>query len=448
MNMLSDYAATLAQNHATSEALTQACLARIADPGGEGQRAFIKVYAESALANARASDTARKAGRVRSPLEGIPISIKDLFDIEGDVTRAGSIIEASAPRAQADAPAIARLRAAGAILIGRTNMTEFAYGGHGINQHYGTPANPWDRATGRIPGGSTSGGAVSVTDGMAAATIGTDTGGSVRIPAALCGITGFKPTQARVPLAGAFPLSPTRDSIGPLGVSARCCILLDQIMAGETVTDLTPLSLHGLKLGVPKTVLLDGLAPEVAAAFASTLTTLSNAGAIIAEFDFPVLAEEVEGSQRANFSAVEAYALHRERLNKHRDLFDQNVAKRLMLGASMLAADYFDLVQLRKHLIASANKATVPFDALVAPTLPIIAPTFAEMKTGDAHFFRVNGLLLRNPAPFNVLDRPCWSLPCHRAGEAPVGLMVIGETMQDKRLQQIGLAIEATLTRN
>lgn len=448
MKTLTDYAAALNQNATTSEALTQLCLARIADPAGEGQRAFIKVYAESALAAARASDAARKQGRVRSPLEGIPISIKDLFDIEGEVTRAGSLIEQNAPPATCDAPVMARLRAAGAILIGRTNMTEFAYGGHGINQHYGTPANPWDRATRRIPGGSTSGGAISVTDGMAAATIGSDTGGSVRIPAALCGIAGFKPTQARVPLTGVFPLSPTRDSVGPLGASAACCILLDQLMAGEPPVTLAPAQLKGLKLGVPKTILLDGLAPEVAAAFARALTTLSAAGAVITEFDFPVLTEELEGSRRANFSAVEAYALHRERLRKYRDLFDQNVSKRLMLGATMLAADYFDLVQLRKRLIVSANQATAPFDALLAPTLPIIAPTFDEMKTGDEHFFRVNGLLLRNPAPFNVLDRPCWSLPCHREGEAPVGLMVIGETLQDRRLQEIGLAIEAVLERD
>lgn len=448
MKTIHDFAALLAAGHTTSERITRDCLARIADPAGEGQRAFIKVDADTAIAAARASDAARNAGQVRSPLEGMPISIKDLFDIKDDITRAGSIIEENAAPAAVDAPAIARLRDAGAILIGRTNMTEFAYGGHGINQHYGTPANPWDRATGRIPGGSTSGGAVSVTDDMAVATIGSDTGGSVRIPAALCGIVGFKPTQARVPLAGAFPLSPTRDSIGPLGVSARCCILLDQLMAGEAITALQPAALRGLTLGVPKTVLLDDLASEVAAAFARALTTLSAAGARITEFDFPVLAEEVAGSRRANFSAVEAYALHRERLQKHRHLFDQNVAKRLMIGATMLAADYFELVQLRKKWIADADRATKPFDALIAPTLPIIAPTFAEMKTGDEHFFRVNALLLRNPAPFNVLDRPCWSLPCHREGDAPVGLMVIGETMQDRHLQEIGLAIEAALSRN
>jgi aspartyl-tRNA(Asn)/glutamyl-tRNA(Gln) amidotransferase subunit A len=280
---------------------------------------------------------------------------------------------------------------------------------------------------------------------MAAATIGSDTGGSVRIPSALCGITGFKPTQARVPLAGAFPLSFSRDSIGPLGNSVTCCAWLDAIMAGIAVE--TPLSfpLRGLRLGVPKTILLDDLAPEIAETFTRTLTTLSRAGAVIEEFDFPELLRERDGSKKANFSAVEAYALHRERLATHIEEFDPRVAKRLLLGAGINAADYVDLLHLRKELIASANVTTTRFDALLAPTAPIVAPTISEMESSDEIFLKVNGLLLRNCAPFNVLDRPCWSLPCHRHGDAPVGLMVIGETMGDRRLQAIGLAIEAAL---
>ncbi|MFN7220611.1 MAG: amidase family protein, partial [Burkholderiales bacterium] len=216
----------------TAQQVVATALERISDPAGEGARAFVRVNAAAAKREARAFDEQRVAGKSGGPLAGVTISIKDLFDVAGEVTTAGSIILRDSPPAQRDAPAIARLRAAGAIFVGRTNMTEFAYGGHGINAHYGTPLNPWDRSAKRVPGGSTSGGAVSVTDGMAVATIGSDTGGSVRIPAALCGLAGFKPTQARIPLEGAFPLSHSRDSIGPLAASARCCIVLDRIMAG------------------------------------------------------------------------------------------------------------------------------------------------------------------------------------------------------------------------
>ena len=452
MKTLAELSRDLATGKITSEQLVHECLEKITNPAGEGARAFIKVYADSARADARASDVARKSGRVASPLAGIPISIKDLFDMRGEVTRAGSILLQDAAPARADAPAIARLKAAGAILIGRTNMTEFAYGASGINQHYGTPKNPWDRAVGqgdgRIPGGSTSGGAVSVTDGMAAATVGSDTGGSVRIPAALCGITGFKPTQRRVPLAGAFPLSFTRDSIGPLGSSVECCAWLDAVMADTSIvtTGTQPLrGLHGLRLGVPRTVLLDNLDPQVADAFARALTTLSAAGASIEEFDFPELAREREGSTKANFSAVEAYALHRERLAAHGEQFDRRVRMRLLLGAEMKACDYVDLLALRRELIVSANQATARFDGLLAPTVPIVAPRFADMEASDDAFFRINAQLLRNCAPFNVLDRPCLSMPCHGIGDAPVGLMLVGETVGDANVLAIGQAIETAL---
>ncbi|MBL0122742.1 MAG: amidase [Betaproteobacteria bacterium] len=445
MKTLPELAHALATGKTNSEKLVHACLEKIADPAGEGRRAFTKIYADAAIAAARASDAARAAGQVASPLAGIPISIKDLFDIGGEVTRAGSIVLADAAPATVDATAIARLRAAGMILVGRTNMTEFAYGANGMNQHYGTPRNPWDRATGRIPGGSTSGGAVSVTDGMAAATIGSDTGGSVRIPSALCGITGFKPTQRRVPLAGAFPLSFTRDSIGPLGPSVACCAWLDAAMSNSALAIPAPVSLKGMRFGVPTTLLLDGLAPEVADTFSRALTSLSAAGAVVEEFAFPEMVRERDGNARANFSAVEAYALHRERLQAAGDKFDRRVYKRLMLGAEMKAADYIDLLQLRGALMESANRTTARFDALLVPTVPIIAPTLAEMESSDDQFFRVNGLLLRNCAPFNVLDRPCLSVPCHRAGTAPVGLMVVGETMGDARVLAIGQAIEAAI---
>lgn len=347
-----------------------------------------------------------------------------------------------------DAPAIARLRAAGAIIIGRCNMTEFAYGAHGTNKHYGTPLNAWGRAQRRIPGGSTSGGAVSVTDGMAAATIGSDTGGSVRIPAALTGIAGYKPTQARVPLTGAFPLSHTRDSIGPLGVSASCCALLDAAMAGAPIRVPEIPELRGLIFGVPTNILFDDLAREVERDIERALSALSARGAIIREFVFTELQDELDGSRVANFSGYEGYLLHRERLETDLARFDPWVSRRLLLGANIKEADYHALVALRAKLMASADTTTARFDALLAPTVPIIAPTMDELTVSENAFYRINTLLLRNTAPFNVLNRPAWSLPCHQQDVAPVGLMVVGETNGDAKLQRIGLAIEAALTEN
>jgi len=445
MKTLLELAQELKTGATTSAALVEQCLANIDDPAGEGARAFIEVYRVGARAAARAADKARARGEMVSPIAGIPISIKDLFDVAGEVTRAGSTILAHAPPAERDAPAIARLKAAGLILMGRTNMTEFAYGAHGTNSHYGTPLNAWDRASKRIPGGSTSGGAVSVTDRMAAATIGSDTGGSVRIPAALCGIVGYKPTQARVPLEGAFPLSHTRDSIGPLGASANCCVLLDRVMADEPVAARELASLRGLTFGVPTTILLDKLDKSVERAFESALTRISRAGATIREFVFQELQDEFDGSRLVNFSGYEAYQLHRERLETKLDELDPRVSKRLLLGARMKESDYRDLLLLRQKLMASANNTTAVFDALLAPSVPIVAPTMAALDASEDEFYRINSLILRNAAPFNALNRPAWSLPCHKAGDAPVGLMVVGETDGDAKLQRIGVATEATL---
>jgi aspartyl-tRNA(Asn)/glutamyl-tRNA(Gln) amidotransferase subunit A len=445
MKTILELAAALAAGHATATSLTESCLANIADEHGEGKRAFIKVYAKAALEAARQSDRRREKGEVQSVLEGIPISIKDLFDVKGEVTRAGSIFFDEALPVEVEAPSIARLRAAGAIIIGRTNMTEFAYGAHGTNKHYGTPLNAFDRASERIPGGSTSGGAVSVTDRMAAATIGSDTGGSVRIPAALCGLAGYKPTQARVPLAGAFPLSHTRDSIGPLGVSAACCVLLDHAMADEPIQLPDAASLKGLTFGVPINILFDGLTPAVEHDVARALSAISRAGAHIREFHFQELQDELDGSRDANFSGYEGYHLHRERLADHLDMFDPWVSKRLLLGANIKDADYQKLLVLRQKLIASANKTTASYDALLAPTVPIVAPTIEALMKSEEDFYRINSLLLRNTAPFNVLDRPAWSLPCHESGSAPTGLMVVGETNADIKLQRLGLAIEAAM---
>src|SRR5438132_1011923 len=207
-----------------SRGLVEQCLARISDQSGEGGRVFLKIHAADALAAADFYDRRRAHGAAPSPFAGIPVSIKDLFDIAGDVTTAGSVALRDAKAAEHDAPAVARLRAAGFIPVGRTNMTEFAFSGIGINPHYGTPLSPYDRSSGRIPGGSSSGAAVSISDGMALGALGTDTGGSCRIPAAFCGIVGFKPTASRVPTQGAFPLSASLDSLGTLAPTVACWV--------------------------------------------------------------------------------------------------------------------------------------------------------------------------------------------------------------------------------
>src|SRR5215472_3588912 len=275
----------------SSRSLVEECLARVLDVTGEGKRAFLKVHADQALAAADYVDTLRRYGTAPSPFAGIPISVKDLFDVAGDVTTAGSVILRDAPPAQHDAPAIARLRAAGFIAIGRTSMTEFAFSGLGINPHYDTPRNPYDRAAARIPGGSSSGAAVSVTDGMAFGAIGTDTGGSCRIPAALCGIVGFKPTAHRVPTQGAFPLSTSLDSIGPLAATVECCAVVDAVLAGEPSVDLAPFPLAGLRMAVPQTLVLEGVEPAVARAFEAALAALRKAGARIVDIPLRELAE-------------------------------------------------------------------------------------------------------------------------------------------------------------
>ena len=435
----------LAAGNTTSRALAEACLARIEDLAGEGRRAFIRVHRDAALAAADAQDRLRSAGVRLSPLAGIALSIKDLFDVAGEVTRAGSTALSDAPPAGHDAAIVARLRQAGAVIVGRTNMTEFAFSGIGINPHYGTPRNPYDRATGRIPGGSSAGAAVSVTDGMAFAAIGTDTGGSVRIPAALCGITGFKPTAARVPLDGCYPLSRSLDSIGPLAASVACCALLDAILAGEPPGAPALLPLAGLRLGVPKQLVLDDLDPEVAQAFSRTLSKLSAAGARVEEFDLKVLLDLADINKQGGFAVMEAYALHRRLIAEHEAQYDPRVASRILRGKDPGAADYIDLFDRRATFIARVNETIARFDAIAMPTAQLIAPPIAALEADDKVFFKANARALRNTSVINFLDGCALSIPCHEPGAAPVGFMLAAAGGADRRLLSVGVMVEAAL---
>jgi aspartyl-tRNA(Asn)/glutamyl-tRNA(Gln) amidotransferase subunit A len=434
----------LAQAETTSRALVEESLARIADPEGEGARAFLTVYAERARAEADAVDAARKKGAALPPFAGVPLSIKDLFDVEGEPTRVGSRALLESPAARADAEAVALARRAGFVIVGKTNMSEFAYSGLGANAHYGTPLSPWDRARGHIPGGSTSGGAVSVADGMAPATIGTDTGGSCRIPAAFCGIVGFKPTQGRVSLKGAFPLSPSLDSIGPLANNVSCCAVLDSVLSGGAGEDEAPTALAGLSIGVIEGYVDEELDPPVAAAFAAALARLAEGGVKLAALRLPELDELPHINRNGSIVEIEAFAGHRARIETSGAQYDPWVLRRIEGGRGKSAADYIELLGHRSRIRAAIDAAAAGFDALVLPTVAIAPPALADL--GEYAISRaVNLLIVRNTGIANFLDRPAISMPCHEPGEAPVGFMLMGGSGLDRRLLAVARGAEATL---
>ena len=435
-------AADLAAGRTTSRTLTEEALDRIGDAKGEGKRAFIKVYKTQALAAADASDVLRKAGIVVSPLSGIPVSIKNLCNVAGEITLSGSRALDDAPPAEEDAPVVARLRAAGAVIVGSTNMSEFAFSGVGFNPHYGTPGNPADRT--RVPGGSSSGAAVSVADRMAVAALGTDTGGSVRIPAAVCGIVGFKPTARRVPIDGVVPLSTSLDSIGPLANSVECCAIVDAVFAGEPIEVPEAVHLAGLRFAVPRHFVMDDLHPVVAKAFERALKTLTAKGAKVEEIDLPQLDELPAINAKGGFAASEAYAWHKELIARRGGDYDPLVAPRIRRGAEMSAADYIELLGKRADLQKRVAAVTANYDAVAMPTCAIVAPTLDEVATPEG-FTRKNMLLLRNTTVGNFLDRCGISLPCHEPGELPVGFMLMGEAMADKRLLALARSVAPAL---
>lgn len=428
----------------TAVLLTQQALSRIADPAGEGATTFISVYKDQALAAAQASDILRAAGLSRSALEGIPISIKDLFDYKGDVTRGASALLKDAPAATENATLVHRLQEAGAIIIGRTNMTEFAFSGLGINPHYGTPRAPWDREHGRIPGGSSSGAGVSVADGMAVAAIGTDTGGSIRIPAAFCGITGFKPTADRIPNAGVMPLSHSLDSSGPLALSVECCAIVDAVLSGEPEPELTLIDPAQLRFVVPTNYVLSQADDKVKADFKAALSALKDKGVSIDEIEIPELDQLPYINRTGGFVCAEAWFYHQKHIETHEALYDPRVASRILRGKSQTAADYIELEQTRQVWIAQMENLLAPYDALLMPTTPLLPPTIAELSDEDA-YFRANGLILRNPAIVNFLNGCALSIPCHASGSAPVGLMVAAPAYHDAQLLNVGHTIEHLL---
>lgn len=437
-----ELAADLAAGRLTSVALTQQMLARAEAHRAQGGHAYVSLDGAQALAEARASDAARAAGIVASPLAGVPISIKDLFDVSGQVSSAASLALADAPPAGADALAVARLRAAGAVLLGRTNMSEFAFSGLGLNPHYGTPRNPHDGT--RVAGGSTSGGAVTVALAMAAGALGTDTGGSIRIPSAFCGLTGFKPTAASVSLAGTVPLSRSLDSAGPIAHSVDCCAILYAALSGHDIADGAP-ALKGLRFGFTSDYVGANVEPQVQQAFDDALDKLRAAGAQVEQFDFPELLELPGINGGGGLVAAEAWHWHRVLLEEKGAQYDQRVAARIRRGQQQGAADYIDVLDARARLIAIAKRRLAPFDAWLMPSVALLAPQVAPLEADDATFFATNGLVLRNASVINFLDGCALSLPCHAEGELPVGLGICGLAGADDTVLQIGRAVEALL---
>ncbi len=437
-------AADLESGRTNARKLVDECLDKIADKAGEGARAFVHVDVEAAIEAAKAMDRLREVRAAPYPFAGIPISIKDLFDIRGQVTRAGSRALDDSPPAEADAPVVSRLRRAGFILIGRTNMTEFAYSGIGINPHYGTPKSVWQRRVGYVPGGSSSGAAVSVADGMAYGALGSDTGGSCRIPAAYNGIVGFKPTQQRIPRDGGVPLSFTLDSFGPLARTVGCCAVLDSILANEPVRPLDPRPVKGMRLAVPTTVALDDLDGDVSRTFERTLETLSRKGAAIERIEVPEYLDVAVMNAKGGFAAAESYAWHRYLIESHGDVYDPRVSSRILRGQSLTAAEYIELLEARKSFIARATVRLAPYDAVVMPTSAIAPPRISDLSD-DAAFTKANLLSLRNCTLTNMMDGCAISLPCHRASEAPVGFMLSAVGGSDRRIFELAAGVEAAL---
>ncbi|HHQ6632507.1 TPA: amidase [Serratia fonticola] len=437
-------AAGLVSGKFTSRQLIADALAKIADPQGEGERTFTQVYADWAQQQALAADQRRAAGKSLSPLDGVPISIKDLFDVSGQVTTAGSRVLAGAAVAKKHAAIVERLLQAGAVVIGKTNMTEFAYSGLGINPHFGTPTNPWDRATQRIPGGSSSGAAVAVADGMCSGAVGSDTGGSVRIPAAFCGLTGYKPTARRIASGGLLPLSPSLDSIGVIAHDVASCIALDAAIAEQALRPESP-SLAQARFAVPQTLVLDGLDEEVATAFQRALKRLAQAGARIEAIPCSEFAELAEINAAGGFTALESWHWHQSLIAENAEGYDPRVLSRIRRGQPLGESDLQQLRQLRASWQQRVTARVQGFDALLMPTAPLIAPTLAELAEDDEAYFGANGAALRNPSVINFLDGCALSLPCQRPGEAPVGLMVAGLPMHDQALLGWALAIERCL---
>ncbi|WP_458760210.1 amidase [Afipia sp. TerB] len=427
----------------TSRERVEDALSRINDPAGEGSRSCLTVYADAARKAADESDARAKAGKSLGPMDGVVVTIKDLFDVKGEATRAGSkVLPRRLRPAESDADIVARLRAAGAVIVAKTNMTEFAYSGIGANPHFGTPGNPADRK--RVPGGSSSGAAVAVADGIGEIAIGTDTGGSTRIPAALCGVVGFKPTVKRVSRRGAYPLSYTLDSIGPIARSVAACELGDAVMAGEDTAPQAPIALNEVRAGLAQGYVIEGLDAIVGKAFPAALAKLKDKWKSVSDVALAPLDIMHTANDRGGVAPPEAYSIHRDLLAEAGEGVDPTVRARLLRSKDITAADYIQSMQDRERGIAEMGKLFDQYDVLVMPTTPIVAPTMAEVETIE-DFVPRNIAVLRNTSIWNFFDVCGISLPIRLGNELPVGLMLIARHGNDRNLLRIAKSVEQAL---
>jgi aspartyl-tRNA(Asn)/glutamyl-tRNA(Gln) amidotransferase subunit A len=416
-------------------------LAAIAAGGGH---AFVALYAATARAEADASDRRLREGASLGGLDGRIVSIKDLFDVAGEPTLAGSRMRQNAPSAARDAVIVERLRRAGAVIAGKTIMTEFAFTAVGLNPHYPVAGNARDSS--RIAGGSSTGAGISVADGTSEISIGSDTGGSIRIPAALNGVAGFKPTAKRIPLQGAFPLSPSLDSIGPLAGSVADCALADAVMAGEAADRSEPISLRGLRIGLPQGEVLSALEPSIAGAFEQSLRLCEKAGAILVECTLDdLIGDMAEATSVGSIAGIEGSRVHADWLDKSGLDVDQRVQKPLLRRLGVSEAAYIDVMQKRQALVRKMDQYIAAYDVLALPTVPMTAPPIADVSGNEEFYKRTEGLLLRNPQIANQFDLTAISIPMPGLA-LPGGLMLFARHGADRRLLSIAMSVERLLT--
>jgi aspartyl-tRNA(Asn)/glutamyl-tRNA(Gln) amidotransferase subunit A len=426
--------------------LAQTLIDKIA--GYKDQSIFTEVLGERALVEAKAASNRIRSGRSLGLLDGIPIAWKDLFDTQGSVTKAGSVVLSDHAPAGRDAPVVKALADAGMVSVGRTNLSEFAFSGLGINPHYGTPHNPMSKDEPRIPGGSSSGSAVAVAAGLLPVAMGTDTGGSIRIPAAFNGIVGYKATRGRYAMDGIFPLASSLDSLGPLCRSVQDAIWVDAAMRGRPAPDIARTDIRGITVVVAETVVFDDAEAGVFEAFEQAIGRLQAAGVTVERRAFPVFAEIFDLMARHGaLVTAEAFALHKERLfGDAAARMDQRVVARARLGEKIAMTDYVAILEARRRLIGQFKAGLNPCELIVHPTLPHVAPAIAPLVADDDLFFRINGKTLRNTLIGNFLDGCGVSIPCG-TGDAgmPVGLLLSGQADEDERLLSAALSLEAVV---
>jgi aspartyl-tRNA(Asn)/glutamyl-tRNA(Gln) amidotransferase subunit A len=435
---LCELAAGYRQGDFTPTEVTEAYLEGL-EPGP----VYRLVTATRAREQARRAEEAFARGIDLGPLQGVPLALKDLMDTEGEVTAAGSKVLAENPPALADCPAARRLDEAGAVFLGKTTMTELAFSGLGLNPHFGTPANAFDAA--RLPGGSSSGVAAAVARGLACAAVGSDTGGSVRIPAAYNNLVGLKTTDGSIPMEGITPLSITLDTLGPIARTVEDGWHLWRALSAQAPAPFAPDDVKGLKLLAPVAVLQEGLDPSVEEAFVETCALLETLGAQVRRDEGAILREIGAAHGRyGSFPSLEALALYEDLIEARGEDMDPRVSTRILQFRDRKAKDYIRLVLKRKEIQKAFWAEFGDIDAIVAPTVAVLPPRFADVEMDEA-YFRLNNLVLRNTMVFNFLGVPAVSVPAGFKEGLPVGFMIAARPHGEALALSVAHALERRL---